>query len=256
MLESVSDAVAESHHAAQEALPFDDKRDLEAAQRGLVVPLEGPLVLDGDGRSVWDAGSYGFLEGENPGTVHPSLWRQSGLVAQAGLYQVAEGIFQVRGLDLSNITFVEGGRGVIVIDPLISTETAAAALRLYRSQRGERGPVQLVQRQDQNDRERDGPDHPGGRDGGPSVERGQAGLSHDGPEHQPACRGEQHQREDRQVVARAEVDLQHPGADGGEPGDEHQRERPTGPVGGALEVPEGRPVADLDAVRQLGQQRP
>ena len=85
--------------------------------------------------SVWDAGSYGFLAGDNPGTVHPSLWRQSGLVAQAGLYEVTEGILQVRGLDLSNITFVEGERGVVVIDPLISTETAAAALRLYRSQR-------------------------------------------------------------------------------------------------------------------------
>jgi alkyl sulfatase BDS1-like metallo-beta-lactamase superfamily hydrolase len=143
MPETVSRATAESHRAAREGLPFDDERDLEAARRGLVAPLEGPQVVDGDGRSVWDAGSYGFLEDDNPGTVHPSLWRQSGLVAQAGLYEVTGGIFQVRGLDLSNITFVEGERGVIVIDPLISTETAAAALRLYRSERGDR-PVTAV----------------------------------------------------------------------------------------------------------------
>ncbi len=67
-------------------------------------------------------------QGEAPATVHPSLWRQSQLVAKQGLYEVVEGIYQVRGLDLSNITFVEGDTGVIVIDPLISTETAAAAL--------------------------------------------------------------------------------------------------------------------------------
>jgi alkyl sulfatase BDS1-like metallo-beta-lactamase superfamily hydrolase len=143
MPDAVSSAVTESHHAALKRMPFDDIQDLTAAQRGLLAALEAPQVFDGDGRSVWDAGSYGFLEGDNPGTVHPSLWRQSGLVAQAGLYEVTEGILQVRGLDLSNITFVEGERGVIVIDPLISTETAAAALRLYRSARGER-PVTAV----------------------------------------------------------------------------------------------------------------
>ena len=72
--------------------------------------------------------------------MHPSLWRQSTLAAKQGLYEVVEGIYQVRGLDLSNITFVEGDSGVIVIDPLISTEVAAAALALYREHRGVTAP--------------------------------------------------------------------------------------------------------------------
>jgi alkyl sulfatase BDS1-like metallo-beta-lactamase superfamily hydrolase len=83
------------------------------------------------------------VAGECPDTAHPSLWRQGQLVSRQGLYEVCEGIYQVRGLDLSNMTLVEGESGVIVIDPLISAETAAAALSLYRSHRGDR-PVTAV----------------------------------------------------------------------------------------------------------------
>ena len=76
---------------------------------------------------VWDNGSYSsFLTGEAPETVHPSLWRQSTLVARQGLFEVTDGIYQVRGYDLSNMSVIEGDTGIIVIDPLISTETAAA----------------------------------------------------------------------------------------------------------------------------------
>lgn len=70
-----------------------------------------------------------------PDTANPSLWRQGQLCARQGLYAVTDGIYQVRGLDLSNMTLVEGEQGVIVIDPLISAETAAAALGLYRGDR-------------------------------------------------------------------------------------------------------------------------
>ena len=97
-----------------------------------------------DGRVVWDNDVYDFLTGDAPTSVHPSLWRQSILAAKQGLYEVVEGIYQVRGLDLSNITFVEGDSGVIVIDPLISTEVAAAALALYRVHRGGDRPVVAV----------------------------------------------------------------------------------------------------------------
>ena len=93
---------------------------------------------------VWDNDSFGFLSGAGPPTVNPSLWRQSTLVQQQGLFEVVEGIYQVRGFDLSNITFVEGDTGVIVIDPLISTETAAAALALYREHRGDRPVVAVI----------------------------------------------------------------------------------------------------------------
>lgn len=143
MSDPVAESVTASFRAAEEILPFDDTRDVEAAARGLMAEPARPQVLDDAGRVVWDTDGYGFLDGPAPGTVHPSLWRQSGLVAKTGLFEVVPGIYQVRGFDLSNITFVEGERGVIVIDPLISTETAAAALALYRSERGDR-PVTAV----------------------------------------------------------------------------------------------------------------
>ncbi|WP_306318961.1 MULTISPECIES: alkyl/aryl-sulfatase [unclassified Streptomyces] len=125
-------------------LPFDDTEDFEDATRGLLARREPSAVTDAEGRVVWDNDTYAFLKGEAPDTVHPSLWRQSQLVAEQGLFEVVEGIYQVRGLDLSNVTFIEGTEGVVVIDPLISTETAAAALDLYRERRGERPVTGVV----------------------------------------------------------------------------------------------------------------
>ncbi|MET8468332.1 alkyl sulfatase dimerization domain-containing protein [Streptomyces sp. NPDC006422] len=119
-------------------LPFDDTQNFEDATRGLIARRVPSAVTAADGRVVWDNDTYAFLKGKAPDTVNPSLWRQSQLVAEQGLFEVVEGIYQVRGLDLSNVTFVEGATGVVVIDPLISTETAAAALALYREHRGER----------------------------------------------------------------------------------------------------------------------
>ena len=101
------------------------------------------MITAEDGRVVWDNDSYSFLTGEAPHTVNPSLWRIFTLNAMQGLFEVIPGIYQVRGFDLSNISFVEGETGVIVIDPLISTETAAAAMALYRENRGDR-PVRAV----------------------------------------------------------------------------------------------------------------
>jgi alkyl sulfatase BDS1-like metallo-beta-lactamase superfamily hydrolase len=126
------------------AMPFADTRDFEDASRGLVARLDPCVVHAADGRVVWDNDSYDFLDADVPDTAHPSLWRQSRLVSMQGLFEVREGIYQVRGLDLSNITFVEGETGVIVIDPLISTETAAAALALYREHRGDRRVTAVI----------------------------------------------------------------------------------------------------------------
>ena len=126
-----------------ETLPsFDDRTDFENADRGFVARMAPCVVRAGD-RVVWDNDAYSFLDADCPDTVHPSLWRQSQLTAKQGLYEVTDGIYQVRGLDLSNMTLVEGDTGVIVIDPLISVETAAAALELYRAHRGDR-PVTAV----------------------------------------------------------------------------------------------------------------
>lgn len=115
-----------------------DQQDFIDSQRGFIASLVPGVVTDSSGATVWDSGAYQFLDEDCPDSVHPSLWRQSRLTAMQGLYEVAEGIFQLRGLDLSNMTIVEGSTGVIIIDPLISTETAAAGLSLYRDNRGDR----------------------------------------------------------------------------------------------------------------------
>lgn len=133
-----SAVIASAHRDHLTNLPFDDTRDFADADRGFVGALEPCVVTAADGRVVWDNDAYGFLAGEAPTSVHPSLWRQSQLCAKQGLYEVVPGIYQVRGLDLSNISFIESATGVIVIDPLISTETAAAAMALYRAHRGDR----------------------------------------------------------------------------------------------------------------------
>ncbi len=128
-------AVIESAHR-QHALPLHDTRDFDDADRGFIAALSPCVIKAADGRVVWDNDAYSFLSGSAPTSVHPSLWRQSTLAAKQGLYEVVPGIYQVRGFDLSNITFVEGDTGIIVIDPLVSTEVAAAALDLYRTHRG------------------------------------------------------------------------------------------------------------------------
>jgi alkyl sulfatase BDS1-like metallo-beta-lactamase superfamily hydrolase len=123
-------------------LPFSDTQDFDDAKRGLIAAIEEP-VLAADGTVIWDNSTYDFLEGECPDTVNPSLWRQSRLAAIDGLFEVVPGIYQVRGMDLSNTTLVEGEEGVIVFDTLLSVETGAAALALYRRHRGDR-PVKAV----------------------------------------------------------------------------------------------------------------
>jgi alkyl sulfatase BDS1-like metallo-beta-lactamase superfamily hydrolase len=130
--------IVQQHRGQLETLPFEDTDDFEAATRGFLGALEPGVVRNAEGRIVWDNDSYAFLRGAAAETVNPSLWRQSQLLTKQGLYEVVPGIYQVRGFDLSIMTLVEGDRGVVVIDPLISMETAAAALGLYRTHRGDR----------------------------------------------------------------------------------------------------------------------
>ncbi|MEW1565710.1 alkyl sulfatase dimerization domain-containing protein [Streptomyces sp. NPDC093509] len=125
-------------------LDYADRSDFDDAERGFVAALEPAVIRAEDGRVVWDGDAYAFLDAECPDTAHPSLWRQSQLCNKQGLFEVTEGIYQVRNLDLSNMTLVEGDTGVIVIDPLISAENAAAALALYRAHRGERPVTGLI----------------------------------------------------------------------------------------------------------------
>jgi alkyl sulfatase BDS1-like metallo-beta-lactamase superfamily hydrolase len=135
-----------AQQAARAALPFEDERDFAEARRGLVaVPAERQIVAD-DGKVVWDIGSYDFLlDGQSFESIHPSLQRQAVLNMEYGLYEVLpDRIYQVRGFDLANITFVKGDTGWIVFDPLTMTETAAAALALVSEHLGERPVVAVV----------------------------------------------------------------------------------------------------------------
>ncbi|WP_327435506.1 MBL fold metallo-hydrolase [Streptomyces sp. NBC_01201] len=130
-----------------DGLPYDDTDGFADARRGFVAAFTGGPITTAGGRTAWDADAYRFLQDagdRTPDTVDPSLWRQARLLSQQGLYRVTDRIYQVRGLDLSNMTLVEGDTGVIVIDPLISAETAAAALRLYRDHRGERPVTAMI----------------------------------------------------------------------------------------------------------------
>ncbi|HUO48940.1 MAG TPA: alkyl sulfatase dimerization domain-containing protein [Acidimicrobiales bacterium] len=125
-------------------LPLHDRQDHEDATRGFVGRSHQRQIRAADGRVVWDLDAYDFMRGvDAPDTANPSLWRQGQLLIEDGLFEVVPGIYQLRGYDLSVMSVVEGDSGVIVIDPLVSAETAAAAFALYTAHRGER-PVRAV----------------------------------------------------------------------------------------------------------------
>ena len=132
------------NRAVLDALPFGDTQDFEDAQRGFLRTLPDVEIKNDRGRVVWSLKEYAFLGDEQaPPTVNPSLWRQARLNMSHGLFQVTASIYQIRGFDISNMTIIEGDRGLIVIDPLISTEVARAGLDLYIEHRGSR-PVTAV----------------------------------------------------------------------------------------------------------------
>jgi alkyl sulfatase BDS1-like metallo-beta-lactamase superfamily hydrolase len=143
-----TEATKEANAAVLKELPFNNKQAFEDSAKGFIAPLENNgLVKNAKGDVVWDLPKFDFLSGDKPApdTVNPSLWRQAQIMQHfTGLFEVTEGIYQVRGLDLSNITFIEAPDGVIVMDPLISAETAKAALDLYRKHRGNKPVVAVI----------------------------------------------------------------------------------------------------------------
>ncbi len=139
-----TEATLRAHAALRAELPADDGQDFADARRGFIGTIPDAKIENASGGVVWNMGAFAFEEAEDaPPTVNPSLWRQARLNALHGLFEVTRGVYQVRGFDLSNITFIEGERGYIVIDPLISAEPAAAALALMRKHRGDK-PVSAV----------------------------------------------------------------------------------------------------------------
>lgn len=137
-------SIVDQQEELQQCLPFDDRRDFANAERGFRGRLHPNIVKNDRNEVIWDNDAYKFLEESSPGTANPSLWRQSKLAHLDGLYLVTEGIYQVRGLDLSNTTIIEGDEGLIVIDPLTSEETGAAALALYQEHRGTGRAVKAI----------------------------------------------------------------------------------------------------------------
>ena len=117
-------------------LDFEDKSEFENATRGLIASPEALEIRNEDGKLIWSQKAYDFLDGDAPSTANPSLWRNTQLNHIYGLFEVCEGIYQVRGYDLSNITFIKGDTGWIVFDPLMSTECAQAALELVNENLG------------------------------------------------------------------------------------------------------------------------
>ncbi|WP_421173538.1 alkyl/aryl-sulfatase [Aeromonas dhakensis] len=127
-------------------LPFNDKQDFEDARRGFIAKPDTLTIKDEQGNVVWDLEQYKTyigLDKTAPDTVNPSLWRNAQLNMEYGLFKVTDKIYQIRGFDLSNITFIQGDKGWIVFDPLISPQTAKAALSFINQTLGER-PVTAV----------------------------------------------------------------------------------------------------------------
>ncbi len=128
-------------------LDFSDRQSFEDAGRGFIATLD-PMTIPHDrapDRAAFDLSQFGFLEGDAADTVNPSLWRQSQLNAMHhGLYEVVDGIYQIRSFDIANMTLIRGDTGWIIIDPLTSSETSRAGLKLANEKLGERPVVAII----------------------------------------------------------------------------------------------------------------
>lgn len=135
----------EINEAVYALLDFSDEREREFAERGLLAAPEALEIFDDNGKLVWSQKAYAFVEdADAPDTANPSLWCNTQLNHAYGLFEVMDGIYQVRGYDISNVTFIRGDTGWIVFDPLSNVETARAALQLINDTLGERPVTGVV----------------------------------------------------------------------------------------------------------------
>lgn len=139
-------ATKQANDALYQQLPFSDRTDFTTAHKGFIAALPGEVIKGEQGNVIWNPQQYAFIKEENkaPDTVNPSLWRQSQLINISGLFQVTDGIYQIRNLDLSNMTIIEGKTGVTVVDPLVSAETAKVGMALYHKHRGQKPVVAVI----------------------------------------------------------------------------------------------------------------
>ncbi len=136
-------AVVQANAAVAQSLKLDDPQDFEDAKRGFIARPSGK-ILAADGTVLKDFDAYGFLQGKGPDTVNPSLWRHAQLNAEVGLFKVVDGVYQLRGFDIANMTLIEGKTGWIVVDPLSAQESAAHALDFARKHLGNKPVSALV----------------------------------------------------------------------------------------------------------------
>ena len=139
-----SSATIAAQKAEGASLPAEDGRDADFAQRGFIATRADPLIKNAAGKPVWNTAAYQFVSGPAPTTVNPSLWREMGVLKTNGLFKVSDGVWQVRGFDISNMTIIAGKTGWIIVDPLTGHETAAAALELVNQQLGLRPVVAVI----------------------------------------------------------------------------------------------------------------
>ena len=139
----VFDATIAFNRAVAQAMPSLGEADFEAARRGHLADLPTGSVLRSDGKPAWDMGWFEFLKEDCPPTVNPSLWRHAQLNAIGGLFEVCDGVWQLRACDYANMTVIRGKTGWIIVDPLIAAETSSAALALVNETLGLR-PISAV----------------------------------------------------------------------------------------------------------------
>ena len=146
---AASQSTRSLHRVVRDATSSLDPGDFDRASRGLIAPGAPRQVTGRFGHAVWDLDAYAFVDdvesvADPPTTVNPSLWRQARLNNHAGLFEVVPGIYQVRGMDISNVTFIAGETGWIVIDPLTAEETAATAMAMVDEHLGRRPVLAVV----------------------------------------------------------------------------------------------------------------
>jgi len=136
----------QANDALYNQLPFSDNTDFTNAHKGFIAAIPTDVIKGEQGNVVWDPQKYAFIkEGDKaPDSVNPSLWRQSQLINISGLFEVTEGVYQIRNLDLSNMTIIEGKEGITVIDPLVSAETAKVGMDLYFKNRGNKPVIAVI----------------------------------------------------------------------------------------------------------------
>ncbi len=141
---AASSATQAAMDEARAMVATDDGKDMAFATRGFIGTLDDPIIRKADGSVVVDLSSYDFLKADAPASANPSLWRQARLITRHGLFKVADRIWQVRGFDVSTVSFIDAGAGWIVVDPLTTAEVAKAAFDLLTKHAGVKPIIAVI----------------------------------------------------------------------------------------------------------------